>query len=71
MLPDETHLVLYYVNPDRGRSRIVWYERPPRLTDPASSPRWVVSLTLAAAADEAAPNGEQARDPAVLRGGMR
>jgi hypothetical protein len=72
MLPDETHLVLYYVDPDHGRSRIVWYERPPRLTDPASSPRWVVALTLEAAADdEVATTGEQTRDPAVFQGGMR
>ena len=72
MLPDETHIVLYYVDPDHGTSRIVWYERPPRLTNPASSPRWVVSLSVETAPDdEVATNGEQARDPAALRGGMR
>jgi hypothetical protein len=31
-LPDEAHLVLYFVQPDEGRSRVVWYERPQRLS---------------------------------------
>jgi hypothetical protein len=64
-LPDEAHVVVYFVEPDHGRSRIVWYERRQRLVAPTAAPRWFVSLDLERAIHaDAAASHDHARNAA-------
>jgi hypothetical protein len=52
VLPDESRLGLYFVEPEAGQSRLVWYE-PRRLLPPAdNNHRWAVTLEVVATGAE-------------------
>jgi hypothetical protein len=52
VLPDESRLGLYFVEPEAGQSRLVWYE-PRRLLPPAdNNHHWAVTLEVVAARAE-------------------
>jgi hypothetical protein len=53
-LPGDAHVMLYFVEPEQGRSRVVWYERPQRLSAGGRASRWMVSLNV----DEASSDGK-------------
>ena len=52
VLPDESRLGLYFVEPEAGQSRLVWYE-PRRLLPPAdNNHHWSVTLEVVASRGE-------------------
>ncbi len=52
VLPDESRLGLYFVEPEAGQSRLVWYE-PRRLLPPAdNNHQWAVTLEVVASRGE-------------------
>ena len=56
VLPDESRLGLYFVEPEAGQSRLVWYE-PRRLLPPADgNHHWTVTLEVDATLAENAFN---------------
>jgi hypothetical protein len=56
VLPDESRLGLYFVEPEAGQSRLVWYE-PCRLLPPADDDHhWAAALEVVATRAEDALN---------------